>query len=382
MGADNPIVKITVEEKSSSGFLILLDKHGHNFYFLMTNENIITKDMIRNKKKITIEFDDLKEKREIKLNLDERFIKEFTDIDIDVTIIEILPKDNIKKEFFSKPNEEYTEHFRELIDKEISIIYYQNKKLDHSFGKIRELNKYEILIDDEGLSEKGLPGCPIFLKGSNEVVGIHKEGNKANLIGPIVKFFHNFLPLEHGNYYSGGIKNELKNDLMHGKGKIYYKEGNVLYDGEFIKDKFDGNGTYFDKEGNYYKGKWKNGLKHGKGITYFKNGRKQYEGQFIEGKAEGEGKYYYEDGNYYVGHWKNDLKDGKGTIYYKDGKIKFEGNFIEDKTEGYGKYYYKDGSYYEGEWKNDLMHGKGKLFNSHGKIEYEGDFVNDNPMKN
>ena len=107
MGAGNPteivrksIGKITVDNKSSSGFLILLDKHGHNFYCLMTNEQIITKDMIKQKKKIKFEFNNLEEKREIKLDLDERFIKEFTDIDIDVTIIEILPRDKIKREFF------------------------------------------------------------------------------------------------------------------------------------------------------------------------------------------------------------------------------------------------------------------------------------------
>ena len=380
MGAGNPteivrksIGKITVDNKSSSGFLILLDKRGHNFYCLMTNEQIITKEMIKQKKKIKFEFNNLEEKREIELNLDERFIKEFTDIDIDVTIIEILPRDKIKREFFLEPNKEYTEQFRELIDREITIIYYQSGRLDHSFGTIRELNKYEITINDEGL-----PGCPIFLRDSKEVVGIHKEGNKANFIGPIIKFFQNFIPLEQGNYYSGGIQN----NLMHGKGKIYYKDGNVQYEGDFINDKFDGNGIYFDKDGNYYDGKWKKGLRHGKGITYFKDGRKQYDGDFVNGKAEGKGKYYYEDGNYYVGLWKNDLKDGKGTIYYKNGKIKFEGYFTEDKAEGIGKYYYEDGSYYEGEWRNDLMHGKGKIISYNGLIEYEGNFANDNPMKN
>ena len=380
MGAGNPteivrksIGKITVDNKSSSGFLILLDKRGHNFYCLMTNEQIITKDMIKQKKKIKFEFNNLEEKREIELNLDERFIKEFTDIDIDVTIIEILPRDKIKREFFLEPNKEYTEQFRELIDREITIIYYQSGRLDHSFGTIRELNKYEIIINDEGL-----PGCPIFLRDSKEVIGIHKEGNKANFIGPIIKFFQNFIPLEQGNYYSGGIQN----NLMHGKGKIYYKDGNVQYEGDFINDKFDGNGIYFDKDGNYYDGKWKKGLRHGKGITYFKDGRKQYDGDFVNGKAEGKGKYYYEDGNYYVGLWKNDLKDGKGTIYYKNGKVKFEGYFTEDKAEGIGKYYYEDGSYYEGEWRNDLMHGKGKIVSYNGLIEYEGNFANDNPMRN
>ena len=48
-------------------------------------------------------------------------------------------------------------------------------------------------------------------------------------------------------------------------------------------------------------GQWKNGLKHGKGIEYYKNGSIKYEGDFVIDKYEGNGKYNWESGNYYIG---------------------------------------------------------------------------------
>ena len=70
-----------------------------------------------------------------------------------------------------------------------------------------------------------------------------------------------------------------------------------------------------------------------KGKEYYKNGNIRYEGDFINDKFEGNGKYIYEDGDYYIGEWKNDLKHGKGKYYYKNGNIKFESYFINDKAE-------------------------------------------------
>ena len=65
----------------------------------------------------------------------------------------------------------------------------------------------------------------------------------------------------------------------------------------------------------------------GKGIIYYNNGKIKYEGNFINGKKEGNGKYYWEDGQHYIGQFNNGLRHGKGIEYYKNGKIKKKGKF-------------------------------------------------------
>ena len=44
-----------------------------------------------------------------------------------------------------------------------------------------------------------------------------------------------------------------------------------------------------------------NGLKNGRGKEYYKNGKIKYEGDFINDKYEGYGKYIWENGEYYIG---------------------------------------------------------------------------------
>ena len=74
------------------------------------------------------------------------------------------------------------------------------------------------------------------------------------------------------------------NSKAYVKGIIYYKNGNIKYEGDFINDKYEGNGKYIYENGEYYIGEFKNGLKHGKGIEYYKNGNIKYDGYFINGK--------------------------------------------------------------------------------------------------
>ena len=92
---------------------------------------------------------------------------------------------------------------------------------------------------------------------------------------------------------------------------------------------------------------------HGYGIMFYKNGNIEYEGDFIDGKYEGNGTHYNEDGEYYIGQWKNGLVHGKGIVYYKNGKIKYEGELLNGKREGYGKFFYAEGGYYIGQLSNN-----------------------------
>ena len=45
-----------------------------------------------------------------------------------------------------------------------------------------------------------------------------------------------------------------ENNFANGKGIYYDKKGNILYDGDFVDDKREGNGQMIDKDGSYYIG--------------------------------------------------------------------------------------------------------------------------------
>ena len=381
------ICRIKFFNRNGTGFLIKLKIYNEKeLFFLMTNEHVITREIVDSKENIEIFYDYKSERKEIDLNKDKRIIKDYKDLDIDIIIIQILEEDNIDKKYFLTP---YLGEIFNLKGKRIYITQFpKGDNLCFSKGYIKRIKNYELIYN--ATTDMGSSGSPIFLENSREVIGIHKQGNiektenYGNFLYPIIeslKFENKIIKnkiennekyiYENGDYYIG----EWLNNLKHGKGKLYYKNGKIKYEGDFIKDKFDGYGKYIYENGEYYIGQWQKNLKHGKGTYYYKNGKIKYEGDFIKNKLEGNGKYIYENGEYYIGEWSNWLKHGEGTLYYKNGKIKYEGDFIKDKFEGYGKYIYENGEYYIGQWLNDEMHGKGKIYYKNDKIKYKGDFI-------
>ena len=394
---------INKNESNGTGFFIKLYKNNKDFYCLMTNEHVINKELIDSKEKIVIFYDLQNKRKEIILNENKRYIRDYRYLDLDVTIIEILKEDDIDKEYFLLP---YIGDYAQLINQKIFIVEFPQGKLGYCYGEIKKIKKYEITHNASTLP--GSSGSPILLENTTKVIGIHKSGNETlkknygDFIYPVVeddkiyikkKFFY-FLGLgkikydgeifndkfegkgkyyyENDEYYIGLFKNGLKN----GEGIEYYQNGNIKYEGEFVDDKFEGKGKYIFKNGESYKGDFKNGLFHGKGIYYYKDGNIRYAGDFIDDKFEGNGKYNYENGEYYIGQWKNDKKNSKGKYYYKDNSVCYEGDFIDDKFEGNGKYYYENGEYYIGQFKNDLRNGKGTIYYKNGNVKYDGNFIN------
>ena len=189
----------TSDGSVSSGFLIKFFKGEENFFCLMTNQHVITKDMIKKKDTISFCYDNNNIKiKIICLNTNERYIKNFQDenFGIDATVIEILPEDNIPTDYFLLPDIYYMTKFNELKDKDIAILQYPNGKLGYSYGKIKEIHKYE--FSHLASTESGSSGSPIFLKSKIQVIGIHYAGKLDNsqnygfFIGPIYNYFKNF----------------------------------------------------------------------------------------------------------------------------------------------------------------------------------------------
>ena len=338
------ICKIKVPFHRGSGFLIKLS----DFFCLITNEHVVTKNLIKQKDTIMVYYD--KEKKFIKIKLDpnERIIREFTYIDIDATVIEILPEDNIDQKFFLLPLDEYMNDFEQLSLKDIAIIQYPNGKLCMSFGKITNISNFT--FSHSTSTQDGSSGSPIFLKNTTKVIGIHKSyngnvdepENYGNFIGPIFKYFKDF---PYKRALNRSFKANNNGDFMkisvEGKGKIY-KNGNIKYDGNFVKTFKEGKGIEYYENGNkLYEGYYKLGKWDGKGIKYYINGNKAYEEEYKDGFPNGKGIGYYENGNkLHEGEYKDDFANGKGIEYYENGNKLYKGYYKLGKRDWKGIHYY------------------------------------------
>ena len=103
-----------------------------------------------------------------------------------------MPKDDIYKDYFLEPELGYDNN--NLIGKEIFIPQFPGlKQIQNARGKILEINNDSSNeFTHLAKTQKGSSGSPIFLKGNNKVIGIHKEGstikkeNYGDFIAPII----------------------------------------------------------------------------------------------------------------------------------------------------------------------------------------------------
>ena len=194
------VFKILFDKKQlGCGFLIQFFKRNQQFFCLMTTEQVVNKKMIKDKVTIDIKYDVESKNLEIKLNSEERLIKDFTELNMDIVVIEILPSDDIPQDYFLLPLKDYMDNYNKLINKEIMILYYANGEINSSFGKINRLieSKNSEFIHN-ACTDKGSSGSPIFLEGNTRVIGINKSENKnaeenhGDFIWPIFKFFKKY----------------------------------------------------------------------------------------------------------------------------------------------------------------------------------------------
>lgn len=192
--------------------------------------------------------------------------------------------------------------------------------------------------------------------------------------------------LADGTTYKGRFYKE--NDNLIFSGTNFNYDGSY-YIGRIVNFKYDGIGTlYYHKKKIEYEGEWKNGLKHGKGKFYWRNGD-MYEGGWENGLKHGKGTLT-SVGLIYTGTWVNDCREGKFTtklpfrnekvtqIYENDKlieeviKTKLDSNLIKETIN------LKDGSLYIGEVKNNKPNGIGILYpnKDNYKIYYSGTFRN------
>ena len=124
--------------KKGAGFLIKLYKEDEPLFCLMTNDHIITKEVIEKKTEIEVFYFNGKKRIKIILDQKERLIHSYKDMDIDCMIIEILDKDNVNEDYYLLPNEEYNDNnFNELNNKKIYVVQFpKGMNLSYSVGEI------------------------------------------------------------------------------------------------------------------------------------------------------------------------------------------------------------------------------------------------------
>ena len=300
-------VKIELDNDKgvASGFFLKLERNNKEFYCLMTNAHVITKEMITNQEKIKIKYDNETKEINLELNEKERIIFCFMDFSIDITIIEIIPKDGIKdKTYFLNPKTD--NNYEEFIGKNIQIIQFPDgKKLSKSEQKITErFTKIDYMFYHNASTIEGSSGSPIILKDDDKVLGIHKggiRGKKKNV-----------------GIFIGIILDAIKESKRNGQGKDYYEDGKIKYEGNFVDDEYDDEkGKFYDESGNKYEGKFTKGKKNGEFSIYDKEGelihKNKYEDDKLIEKTDINNSNNNNNGNIIINH--NSIHDLLGAFY-------------------------------------------------------------------
>ena len=253
-------IKIILPDNSiGSGFFLKFERNNKLFYCLMTNQHVINQEIVKMKNEITIYYNNENKSLKIKLDDQDRIIVCFKGIlNIDVTLIEIIPKDQVDNFYFLTPKTNFS--LSNYIRQRIQIIQYPlGGYLSYSEGNIICLDCDKIYYFYHNAStQPGSSGSPIVFNGEDKVFAIHKgtNRNKTYNVGIFI----------------GGIIEIMKAYKKNGKYKEYYNNGNLKYDGNFKDDEYnDENGQYIFENGDTYIGQFKNGKKHGKGLLLNKN---------------------------------------------------------------------------------------------------------------
>jgi len=178
----NSIIRIEYDDKISTGFFMKIYLKQKQRNFLITCEHCISQKNIDSKITVLIYYKEENNeiKKEIELNNNKRFMKCFIDIDIDVTIIEIIPEDNIPEDKYLVPDLNYKYGYEQYINKEIFIGGYSNKNKNkeqyYTFGKILGIkdnngNFFHSFEKMEGLS------CSPLININHQIIGINYISN-------------------------------------------------------------------------------------------------------------------------------------------------------------------------------------------------------------
>ena len=146
-----------------------------------------------------------------------------------------------------------------------------------------------------------------------------------------------------------------------GSGKETWPDGSY-YHGEYLKDKFHGKGTHYNRRTKYI-GEFREGLRFGKGKCEWLKSKDTYDGEWISNRMHGFGTYIY--GSERKKHMEAGKKyDPWDHVFEND---TYKGEWIKGKRSGRGVFTKSSGEQWDGEWKNGYRHGMGTIRYRTGK---------------
>ena len=104
---------------SGTGFFLKFFINKKLYHWLVSNEHVITKEMINNKKEINVSFNIERKQLNLRLDTNERYIKTFKENNVDATTVQIRSSDRVYEDYFLEPELEYDNNT--LVGKEIFI---------------------------------------------------------------------------------------------------------------------------------------------------------------------------------------------------------------------------------------------------------------------
>ena len=192
--------------------------------------------------------------------------------------------------------------------------------LEYIFSFLDEKKKLSIIMYNKDLQKKLNRNINYYKGVSEKILEIDKDG--------IGKIYNNKGEL----LFEGKYSNKKKN----GKGKQYFF-GKLVFEGEFKDGKRNGNGKQYlilsSELKLLYEGEYKDGKKNGKGKEYDVNGDLIFDGYYLKDKKwDGLVKIIYNDKLLFEGEYKNGkIWNGKGYRMNND-EIEYE------IIDGNGKY--------------------------------------------
>ena len=202
---------------------------------------------------------------------------------------------------------------KEAVEKE-AVDYFEVIYKDRIEISSRMSLRYIGDIDEEGLPHgKGSIGYPAL-----------DSSIEAGLLQHTQYYYHG--DFDHGKLLGKGILLDSNEEVIYngdvvdgkreGNGKVY-RDKQLIYDGAIHNEIYNGNGTSYVNNKKSYEGNWVNGIQNGQGIQYDVNANKIFSGTWQHGTIVGQGKSY--DPNTgrltYHGEWSNNQRKGLGTSY-------------------------------------------------------------------